>query len=202
VWLLSLSRRLHRLLPGGVGTLVCALTLTIFGASATLSQGESFDPSLDPSFDPRTSLEGPGAPIADTLGWKTLPEVLAAHADRRPVLVYVHAPWCGPCRKMEREVFPAATPLLRRFARARLDFDDRDSALTVDGVTKSPFDWARHFGIATTPGFVFFDPNGTAITSTTGGMTSESFRYLPAYVATGAHRHESFEAYVDRVSAP
>jgi len=174
--------------------LACTLLLVAFGAGVPPSEGTSVDAGK--------GIAKPHAPFADTLDWGTLPEVLATHAETRPVLVYVHAPWCGSCRKMEREAFPAATPLLGRFARARLDFDDRDSALTVGGVTKSPFDWARHLGVGATPGFVFLDADGTVITSTTGGMTTESFRYLLAYVATGAYQHGAFEAYVDRVSAP
>lgn len=137
----------------------------------------------------------------DAVAWRSLPEAFdqAAQADV-PVVLYVHASWCGPCRRMERDVFPQSAPLLTRFARARLDFDDHDARLEVGGVWQSPAAWARHFGAHTTPAFVLFTPDGTVITQTTGFLDADRFNLLLAYVATGAYRHASFEQYVREVS--
>lgn len=138
---------------------------------------------------------------ADSVRWQPLPQALAAAAQaRQPVLIYVHAPWCGPCRRMERDVFPEVAPLLDRFALAGLDADDYDTRIEVDGVTQSPFGWARHFGADATPAFVLLDADGALITRTTGFLDADRFSLLLAYVATGAHRHASFDDYVRRTT--
>jgi thioredoxin-related protein len=148
-----------------------------------------------------TVAVGDGAPsvAVDSVRWQPLPQALAAAAQaRQPVLIYVHAPGCGPCRQMERDVFPEVVPLLDRFALAGLDFDDHDTGITVDGLTQSPFAWARHFGADATPAFVLLDADGALITRTTGFLDAASFSLLLAYVATGAHRHTAFDDYVRR----
>lgn len=148
-----------------------------------------------------TGGTGASSALADSVRWQPLPQALAAAAQAgQPVLIYVHAPWCGPCRRMERDVFPDAVPLLRRFALAGLDFDDHDTRIEIDGVTQSPFAWARYFGADATPAFVLLDPDGTVITRTTGFLDADRLSLLLAYVATGAHRHVSFDDYVRRTT--
>lgn len=137
---------------------------------------------------------------AARLSWQALSDALASTSGV-PTVVYVHAPWCGPCRKLERDVFPEVRPLLQRFTRAHLNFDDTERSLRLGTVSQSPFDWARHFGIDATPGLIFLDANGAVITTTTGAMKAESLKYLLAFIATGAHRHTDFETYLETVSA-
>ena len=140
----------------------------------------------------------PPAEAADP-AWQTLPEALAAaRQSGRPVLVYVHARSCGPCRRMERTAFRDAgvRALLGRFALARLDLDDHESTLVVGGRRDSPFGWARQIGAEATPSFVFLAPDGTPITRASGYVATERFARLLAFVATGAHRRMDFGAYV------
>lgn len=137
----------------------------------------------------------------DSVWWQPLPRALAEAAQaQRPVLIYVHAPWCGPCRQMERDVFPEVVPLLDRFALAGLDFGDHDTRVEIDGVTQSPFAWARHFGADATPAFVLLDPDGTVVTRAAGVLDVDRFSLLLAYVATGAHQHTTFDDYVQRAT--
>lgn len=156
------------------------------------------------------ALLGVGSPSAkgqhtttNSLAWQTLPQALENMATtRRPVLIYVQAPWCGPCRRMERDVFPPLTPLLARFILARLDFDEHDAQFELNGVTQSAAAWARHLGADTTPCFIFLDRNGSVITRTTGFIEPQGFGLLLAYVATGAQRHTTFAEYVRRAGTP
>lgn len=146
------------------------------------------------------------APDAEAFGsdaWVSLPVAFAqAHADDRPVLVFVEAPWCGPCLRMKQDVFPAVQPLLERFARASLRFDDHDTRLTLGGRTQSPAAWARHFGIEATPGFVLLGPEGEVITRVTHAVDAEAFATVLAYVVTGAYRYASFEHYAAQLHHP
>lgn len=139
---------------------------------------------------------------APSLTWDSLPDALTqARQETRPVLVYAAAPWCGLCRRMERDVFPAVRPLLDRFARARLNYDDHETRLAISGRMQSPFAWARDLGIDATPGFALLEPDGTRITHVTSYLDAASFSLLLAYVATGAYRHASFEAYAARAAS-
>lgn len=141
-------------------------------------------------------LPAASAQPAPALTWDALPEALVeARQVERPGLVYATAPWCGLCRQMERDVFPDVRPLLARFARAELNYDDHETRLPVGGRTQTPFGWARTLGIEATPGFALLAPDGTPITHVTGYLDAASFSLLLAYVATGAYRHASFEAY-------
>ncbi|RMH66727.1 MAG: thioredoxin family protein [Bacteroidetes bacterium] len=140
----------------------------------------------------------PCAPAQPTpaLPWHTLPEALAeARQTRRPVLVYATAPWCGLCRRMERDVFPAVRPLLARFVLAELRFDDHDTTLSLGGRAQTPFARGRDLGIEATPGIALLAPDGTRITHATGYLDAASLSLLLAYVATGAYRHASFATY-------
>ena len=130
---------------------------------------------------------------ADSLQWQSLPQALEdAAGKQQPILIYVHAPWCGPCL---RDLFPEVAPLLERFALARLDLGNHDPLIEVAGLTQSPAAWARHFGADTTPAFVFLAPDGTIITRVTGFQDVQGFSLLLAYVATGAYRHATLESY-------
>ena len=129
--------------------------------------------------------------------WSTLPDALAAaQQDERLVLVYVHAPWCGLCVRMERDVFPAAQPLMDRFALARLDFDDHQTHLEVGGRLQSPFDLARDYGVIAPPTLLILHGDGSLLTRIDGYVDAEVLPLLLAYASTGAYRHASFEAYL------
>lgn len=129
--------------------------------------------------------------------WNTLSEAEKESMQTgRSMLVYVHAPWCGPCLKMEKEVFPEVEPLLNRFALAGLDYDDHESLVKAFGHYKSPFEWATHFGAEATPAFILLSPDHNVITQVHGFIDSRSFGLLLSYVSTNAYKHASFEHYV------
>ena len=132
----------------------------------------------------------------DDVEWLNLPDAVdQATTNNTPILIYVNAPWCGPCKVMERDVLPNTASLLDRFTLAQLNFDDHETLLSFAGQQMTAFEWARHMGIEATPGFVLTESNGTIITHFTGFLDQERFSLLLAFVATGAYHHASFEAY-------
>lgn len=137
------------------------------------------------------------------LAWLRLDHALEqAKSQNRPILVYVQAAWCGPCRRMEQDVFPAMHPLLERLIRTRIDYDDHERLLHVGQQALSPFDWARHFGVDATPGFVLLAPDGMLIAQSTGYLDPKAFSLFLAYAVTGAYRHTSFKTYAEQTQPP
>ena len=123
-----------------------------------------------------------------------------AQAEHRPLLVYVQAPWCGPCAKMEKEVFPEVWPLMKRFARAKVNFDDNESELLAFGERKTPFEWATTFGAEATPTYILLSPDGRVLGSASGFVDAKSFSLILAYVSTNAYQHATFEEYIASVN--
>lgn len=128
--------------------------------------------------------------------WQTLTRAVEeARAETKPVLVYIHASWCGPCLKMEREVFPKVEVLLKRFALAGLDYGDNESSIKAYGSTHTPFEWAIRYGVEATPTFVLLTPTGSVVTRASGFIDTQGFSLLLSYVVTKAYNHASFEDY-------
>jgi thiol:disulfide interchange protein len=93
------------------------------------------------------------APISDPLPWVSdLDVALArAHAEAKPVFLYLYADWCGVCRKMEAETFsdPAVRERLDAFVLLKVD-SDRDTEV------------AARYGTAFLPTLALLDANGEA----------------------------------------
>lgn len=107
-----------------------------------------------------------GARAQGGLEWRPLPEALAvARASGVPALVYVEAPWCGPCRALERETLadPSVEARLAQFALARLTIDDRDRTHRVGPYRLSEAAWAERLGAASTPTLVLLGPDGAVL---------------------------------------
>lgn len=113
------------------------------------------------------------------LDWNALDHAAAAaKTTGQGVLVYVHAPWCGVCRKMEKEVFPLSHTQLERFERAKLDLSDMETRIQLGKRSLSPFEWAQYWNVEASPGFVFLDYSGEWIHSTVGYMDKPRFEML------------------------
>ncbi|MBX2819048.1 MAG: TonB-dependent receptor plug domain-containing protein [Rhodothermaceae bacterium] len=118
------------------------------------------------------------------LEWNELDIAIStAKTTSQGILVYIHAPWCGVCLKMEKEVFPLSHSLLGRFERAKLDLSDMESHIQIGKRSLSPFEWAQHWNVDASPGFVFLDSSGELIRTVVGYMDKHRFEMLLKYIA-------------------
>jgi thiol-disulfide isomerase/thioredoxin len=102
------------------------------------------------------TLVAAGLAGADELPWRDNPaaaRVIAPGGDR-PVLLYFTAPWCAPCKLLDREVFqhPDGRAELGHYDLVRLDLEDVSGRSLADS-----------FRVATVPTFVMLSPEGREV---------------------------------------
>lgn len=93
-------------------------------------------------------------PASDPLKWTSFEEARGVAASQnKPIFVDVYAEWCGPCKMMDKVVFPddsVKNILMTRFVLAKIDGDD-----PVLGDTLK-----NQFGIRAYPTYIVLSPMG------------------------------------------
>ncbi len=91
---------------------------------------------------------------ATSLNWLTLADArVEAGRQEKPIFVDVYADWCGPCKQMEKTVFPTDSVhdlLTDRFVLAKINGDD---PVAGDSLKKQ-------FGIRAYPTYIVLSPAG------------------------------------------
>ena len=136
---------------------------------------------------------------AQDLTWHPFETALAvADSTDRPVLVDVYAPWCGWCRKMKRDVYPSTwvrSCLADGFVLTRLNRDDTDTRHRYRGRRLNSKRLAQALGAAGVPTVVLLAPDGERLTRLNGFIEADVLRPVLAYVGSGAHQRQTFEAF-------
>lgn len=143
----------------GWGCVICTLG---FASSLTL---------LDlPANAPMTLESKRGAQtvrsVADRIYWSDFATGLARATDeRRPVLAYFTANWCGYCKKMDRTTWktPAVIERLADIVAVRIDVDETKPRNGQAGA-----DVAARYGVQGTPTLAVLDHDGQVLSRTSG----------------------------------
>ena len=90
-----------------------------------------------------------------------------AEAKKLPILIHFYADWCGPCKRMDKEVFSSSAiqeTLGRRYVAVKVNSDQRQ-------------DLVKRYGIETLPSDLIIDSLNGRIISLTSGYQDQS-KYL------------------------
>lgn len=161
---------------------------------------------LSLAISPAAAQVTPTTPGAQPDGpdWQSFDEAMTeVQTNDKLVLVDVYAPWCGYCRKMQKETYTDATVkthLTDYFEVARLDGTNRDSLVTYQGQTLKPATLAQHFGATGYPTTVFLEPSGDVLFQQPGFIAPEQFALMIEYVGSRAFEEQSFEEFVAEAS--
>jgi len=109
--------------------------------------------------------------------WK---QILAkARSENKYVFVDCYATWCGPCKAMDRDVYPdeaVGRNVNDKFIAVKMQMDtsDKDDQAIKNGYASSHFLMAEYKVLAF-PTFLFFSPDGTLVHRGVGYKKSEDF---------------------------
>lgn len=129
-------------------------------------------PAFSPTGAAAQGQQPPQAPISPST-WVELDYALqTASKTQRPIFVYLHAPWCAPCHRLERDVFPRLDAALTGLITASVDLSDRSEP----GFPAPSIEWARRKGLDTPPAFALLRPDGQLIASAVGYRSAPQLR--------------------------
>ncbi len=109
-------------------------------------------------------------------GWRSSFEEAQAVAarDQIPLLIHFHAPWCGPCQQMDRDVFSSLAvkrALAEGLAAVKVDTSERP-------------DVSRRYGVSTVPRDVVVYPDGRTETLSVGYIPRSAYLSMLRDVAS------------------
>ena len=87
-----------------------------------------------------------------------------AKAEKKLIFVDAYATWCGPCKKLQNEVFPDAA--VGSF------FNKNYINITIDVEKGQGVEFAQKYGVEVLPTLYITDENGNPITYTKGYMSA------------------------------
>lgn len=142
-----------------------------------------------------------GASVAaPNIAWHAsfLDATAAARTSGKKVLAEVWAPWCGYCRKMQREVYPSAdvqAAIEQYFEPVRVNGEIATDSIPLMGMTVTSQMLAGALGAQGYPTTAFLMPDGRKITHLPGYSPAEDFALVLRYIGSDAYRDETFETW-------
>jgi len=124
-----------------------------------------------------SAQDNKGVQFNETLNWEQIQA--QARAENKYVFVDAYATWCGPCKMMDRDVYPApevGTAMNNKFIAVKVQLDETPED---DARTKAWYKDARQlketYKIAALPAFLFFAPDGKLLHKDFGYRNTAGF---------------------------
>ncbi|MDR9419666.1 thioredoxin family protein [Gracilimonas sp.] len=118
------------------------------------------------------------------LKWHIFEEALQlAEETGKPIMVDVWAPWCGWCKKMEKEVYPEISANFHEdFILTRLNRDDNESRKKYKHVSLTPLRLSQKLNVQQVPAIVMLSPEGEYLFHLSGFTEAEKLKEILGYV--------------------
>ena len=135
-------------------------------------------------------MNSPVKAQGDVLEWKKFEEALElGQIEQKPILVDVWAPWCGWCKKMQRDVYPElSTTLSGNFVITRLNRDDNESKMNFQNISLTPLRIAQKMNVQEVPAVLFLSPEGEYLYHITGFIESDKLKDILEIVSASNHK--------------
>ena len=102
-----------------------------------------------------------------------------AKVDQKPIMIDVWAPWCGWCKKMQKEVYPeVAESLESEFILTRLNRDDNNTKVLFKGQKLSQLRLAQKLKVPSVPAVVFLSADGNYLFHISGYISAQDFKQI------------------------
>ncbi len=113
----------------------------------------------------------PGLGFSSSLG----DSFARAARTNQPMMVYIGAPWCGACLRMESTTFEntAVQSRLAGFVLAYIEMHETDRKHRIGPYHMTEAKWAERLGAETTPTLVFLDSDGAVMGRQVGYLPAE-----------------------------
>ncbi|WP_407275967.1 thioredoxin family protein [Halothiobacillus sp. DCM-1] len=113
-------------------------------------------------------------------------DLAVMQAERIPMLLFVHASYCGYCQMVDEEFIRPLEkdPAYRgKLLIRRIEIDGATDLIDRQGQRESPTRFANRLGVRLVPVVMFFDPAGRSVGEALRGVTVPDF--YPFYLQQG-----------------